>query len=81
METAGKTEGHLAPDQGLVTGAVNWEHCEIEIPGRSLLYFLIWDANGFMPNDWSPALEKGGRPANLSVKFPSPPRWADRTRP
>ncbi len=37
-------------------------------------------ANGFMLNDWLPALKKAGRPANLPAKFPWPPKWAAPTR-
>src|SRR5580765_2452985 len=37
--------------------------------------FPAWDANGYMPNGWSPASRRAARPANLSVKSPSLPRW------
>jgi hypothetical protein len=36
----------------------------------------LWDANGYMPNDWSPASKRAGRPENWSAKFPWPPKWA-----
>ena len=42
--------------------------------------FYPWDANGFMQNAWSPALEKAARLANSSAKSLSPPKWAVRTR-
>ena len=38
--------------------------------------YKLWDANGYMPNDWSPASKRAGRLENLFAKFPSPPKWA-----